>query len=240
MQFVSIGDTDPPPLTMVASRQATVEGRLTLDGEADPDGKGIVVSAHPADVDYSPVAGAFLLSLGATSSSAASTLEGGRFRVVGVTGPTRLTVNTPSCDDCFVSSIQVNGTDATDRPFDFGIRGGVHRDVDIIVSDAGAAVDGRVTDERDQRVVMFSAVVFSTSADLWYPRSRHVKMRPSEADGTFAVKGLPPGEYFVAAVNRAGVEAHDPELLEWLSLRAQRITVGEREHKSLSLRLTRR
>ena len=85
-------------------------------------------------------------------------------------GPSRLTITeTPACEGCYLKSALVNGTDAADRPFDFGLTGGVYRDVEMVVSDAGAAIEGRATNERNAGVTAFSVVVFSTSRDLWYP-----------------------------------------------------------------------
>ncbi len=92
--------------------------------------------------------------------------------------------------------------DAADRPFDFGLTGGAYRDVEIVVSDAGAAIEARATDARNAAVTAFSLVVFPTSRDLWFPDSRHLKTRRSGPDGTARVTGLPPGDYYVAAVNR--------------------------------------
>ena len=62
-------------------------------------------------------------------------------------------------------------------------------------------------------------------------------------DGTFAITGLPPGDYWVAAIDRRDSRfepAADPDLLESLSSRAVRITLGEGQSQDLTLRLVRR
>ena len=135
--------------------------------------------------------------------------------------------------------------DAADRPFDFGVKGGVYRDVEIVVSDAGAAIESRAINDRNAGVSAFSLVVFPTSRDLWYPRSRYMKTRRSGPDGTVRLTGLPPGDYYVAAVtdyqiSPFGGELDDPDVLEQLSARARQVTLTEREHRTLTLRLTRR
>lgn len=242
LRYVTVGDDDPSPVSVTAFEGATVEGSLIVEGADSPDGRGITVTAVPTDSDFSP--GLSGLAAG-FAREASSTLEGGRFEFQAVTGPTRLLVTTPSCEACYLRSVLVNGADATDTPFDFGLTG-VHRGVEIIVSDAGAAVEGRATSERDTPVAAYRAVVFPTSRDLWYARSPHVKARQSTQDGSFRVVGLAPGEYFVAAVNRVeainpfGGELTDPEVLEQFAQRAERVTLAERDRRRVNLRLIRR
>ena len=67
------------------------------------------------------------------------------------------------------------------------------------------------------------------------------RVAPS-ADGSFTVKGLPPGDYWVAAIERRDCEFEptDPDVLESLSSRAIRITLGEGQSQDLTLRLIRR
>ena len=86
---------------------------------------------------------------------------------------------TPACEGCYLKSALVNGTDAADRPLRVRCRGGVYRDVEIVVSDAGAAVEARATDGSNGTVTSFSLVVFSTARELWFPGSRHLKTRAS-------------------------------------------------------------
>jgi hypothetical protein len=243
MQYVRVTDVDPAPVTTTVSPGATVEGSLIVEGAASPDGRGIIVSAQPAHPDYtaSGIASAILTSSAGMTSG--STLDGGSFHLARVRGPSRLHVTTPGCEDCYLRSAFVNGADAADTPFDFGL-GGTYRDVEIVVSEGGAAIEGRVTDERDEAVSSFGVLAFSTQRELWYPRSRYSRLGLSR-DGSFRIAGLPPGQYFVVAVNRADQAGAfggpiDPELFEQLSERAQRVTLSERERLTLTLRLSRR
>jgi hypothetical protein len=239
MQFVTVTDADPPPVTLTVVEGATVEGSWSIEGVPDPNGISVEVSAYSADPDYSRGPPGVLVR-----SDPSSAIPGGRFLVDGVTGPSRFQVTTPECEGCYLRSVYVNGADVTTTPFDFGIRGGVYRDVEIVLSDAGAALEGRATDERKAAVAASHVLVFSTDRRLWYPASPYLKgARPS--GGSFRVTGLPPGEYFVAAVNRVdttwlGSELADPEVLEQLAKRAERVTLSERDRRRLDLRLVRR
>ena len=105
---------------------------------------------------------------------------------------------------------------------------------------------GRVTDDRAAPVADYGVHVFSTFRDRWFTGSRWVKTARPTQDGSFRVDGLPPGDYWVAAIERVegtpggGVLPPDPQLLESLSSRATRITLGEGQSRDLLLRQTRR
>ena len=246
MQYLRVADADPAPITLTVSEGATVDGSVIVDAASSPDGKGIVVSAQPADPDYVPNGGtalAFVKTMAPDSAKAVSagaakgttsTLDGGRFRLGRVRGPSRLGVTVPGCDSCYLKSAFVNGADAADTPFDFGLAG-TYRGVVIVVSQDGGAIEGRVTDEGDEPLTSFAVVAFSTQRDLWYPGSRHSKIDLSR-DGSFRIAGLPPGQYLVTALNRADPAAslaglNDPDLFEQLSERAQRVTLAEAVHE---------
>ena len=84
--------------------------------------------------------------------------------------------------------------------------------------------------------------MYSTDPDRWYYGSRFVNFTRPRPDGTFAISGLPPGEYYVAAVDRMrGTEANgewqDPELLQSLAPRASRVTLSEGQELPVDLRL---
>jgi hypothetical protein len=136
----------------------------------------------------------------------------------------------------------VNGTDAADVPFDFGLKGEVFRDVEVVVSNNGASLSGAVTDDGRNPVNDYAAIVFSTDRDRWFRNSSRVKLaRPSQT-GAFAVEALPPGDYFVVALDRldgtaAAGEWQSPSLLESLSSRASRVALTEGEKRSVELRL---
>ena len=70
-----------------------------------------------------------------------------------------------------------------------------------------------------------------------------MKAERSTDAGTFTVTGLPPGDYWIAAVDRmegSPTAFVAPELLEELSSRAIRITLGEGQSQDVPLRLVRR
>jgi hypothetical protein len=55
-------------------------------------------------------------------------------------------------------------------------------------------------------------------------------------DGAYAIRGLPPGEYFVAAIRDDFlVDWHDPAFLDKVSQMAARVSIGAGDQKSQGL-----
>jgi protocatechuate 3,4-dioxygenase beta subunit len=237
MQFVTVADADPPPVHIAVSAGATIEGRVIIDADRDANLAGLAVSVVSADTDYTQP--------GRRSEMFAREPDG-TFRVTGARGPSRLAItDMPGCADCYLKSAYVNGMDAADTPFNFGLESRVYRGAEIVLSDGGAAIEGRVHNERDAPVATFAVVVIPAHRDLWYAGSRHLKIVRSTAGATFRAAGLPPGDYLVAAVSRfdpfsLSGQMIDPALLEELSAGATRVTLVERERRTVDLRLIRR
>jgi hypothetical protein len=85
-------------------------------------------------------------------------------------------------------------------------------------------------------------VVFPVQRTYWTPHSRHLKYAQARGDGSFEITGLPPGEYWVAAVDvletgPGGDEWQHPAVLDALAPRAERLTLAESEAHSMTVRL---
>jgi hypothetical protein len=242
MQYVTVIDgDDPAPGTLTLTEGATLEGRLVLEVAPGMNPAGLELTYASTDYDRDPPVhrSSFVREFGPGGS------WDGTFRLTGVFGLSRLTLpRLPGCDTCYLKSARVNGVDAADTPFDFGLNGGSYRDVEVVVSDAGATIEGRVADEAEDRAA-FEMVVMPALDAFRYPASRYVKAASRLRDGRFEVAGLPPGEYIVAATNeddrgRATFDPNDPDFAALLASRGTRVTVLERERASVNIRLLRR
>ena len=83
-------------------------------------------------------------------------------------------------------------------------------------------------------------MAFSVYRDLWFQGSRHVKAARVAQDGTFRITGLPPGDYFVAlseTVDPRSDTPRDAAALDAHAATALRVTVEEREQRSVTLRV---
>ena len=233
---VTIGDVEPPPMSLKLSEGATLMGRVTYEGieVLPPRYTGVELTAVSTDSDSR-------LLIDARVGFAL--LSDNTFEYRGVFGRKYLVGRVPNVD-WYLKSITYRGQDLTDSAFDFG-SSGTFRDIEVVVSGGGAAVSGRVSDERAAPVRDYTVAAFPTDRSKWTFLSRWLKAGPSSPDGTFHLTGLVPGEYWVVAVDR--LEGNDvagdlqsPDILDALSSRAVRVTLGERQSQDLPLRLIRR
>jgi hypothetical protein len=229
---VVVENRDPAPVTVHTSPGTTLEGRFIVEGVSDPPLRALTIHAGPADIDRGPRAG--------RGPAGLAVHDDGRFYLTGLHGPMRFTA-TSLPRGWYLKSVIIAGSDVTDMPFDFGSSDRTLSDAEIVLSRDGATIGGVVTDGPNTRASNFVAVAFSTSRDTWFNGSRQVKQRRSEANGSYTIDGLPPGEYWVAAVDR--LEPGNwltPENLDALVPGAARVTVREGQRLSTDLRVFRR
>ena len=233
--FVTVTANDPPRLELRLAPGARLAGRLRYEG-MPPAGPlpSFNLAPLPTNRDLAPFLG--------DGWNSVSLQPDDSFEFQGVFGPTLLRELFHEAD-WYLKSVVIRGQDHVDAPFDFGTSG-TFSDIEVVISAIGATVTGRVTDDRAAPVRDCTVVVFSTFRDRWSALSRWVKTTEYlSANGTFTVRGLPPGDDWAAAIERRGgtfEPTADPDLLESLSSRAVRITLGEGQSQNLSLRLVRR
>ena len=114
------------------------------------------------------------------------------------------------------------------------------RDLQVVLTSQVTVIEGVVADAsgrtvRDCLVLAFPADRAARS----YP-SRFLDHSVCQRDGSFVIRRLPPGEYFVAAVarrsNELADEWQDPRFLESLAPGATRIVLAEGQKVSVSPR----
>jgi hypothetical protein len=141
----------------------------------------------------------------------------------------------------YLKSVTIGGVDVTDTLYDFGGAEATVADAQVVLSSAGAGIAGSIETRPGARAAAATVVAFSTSRDNWFDGSRHVKRVPSGPNGSFDVTGLPPGEYYVAAVDAdSPLDLQAPETLESLVSRAVRVTAREGAVSTVALTLIRR
>jgi len=229
-RYLTVIDRDIRDLAMVTSKGSTLRGRIHFDGDASHD---VAISAFPTGADVSPNTGG--------PPAFARARDDGTFEVSGLNGPRRLTLFGGS-PQWSIQSIRVNGLNVTDEVLPFGTADQSLDDVDVTVTTHAAEVTGRVVDGRGQPADDYTVIVYSVDRQRWYRNSRFMKFARPQSAGSFRIGGLPPGEYFVAAVDRMeGTEGfgewQDPSVLESLVPDASRIVLGESQQLSLTPRL---
>jgi hypothetical protein len=232
---VAVNGSDIKDLLLQTSQGSTISGRVTFDGQPAATSRNFDLSAVPSDPDLAPLDG---------NVARANIHNDWTFEMSGISGPRRLRLlRAPR--GWGLKQILVNGVDATDTPLSFGAKNQSLSDVEIVLTDRITEIGGTVTDDRGRAVSDASVVVFAADRDLWYDRSRFLKIAASGGDGAFAVRDLPPGIYFVSAVDRRLASEDngawlDPDLLDSLTPGASRVTLSEGQKISANPRLTAR
>jgi hypothetical protein len=135
-----------------------------------------------------------------------------------------------------LKSVLVGGQDVTDQPVD--IKPGQNLDnVTIVLTDRSTEVTGTVRDTKNAPMPAITVIAFSTDQQYWRAQSRQIQAVRTDATGAFRLRALPPGDYFIVAVD--GVEQgewFDPAYLEQARAAATRLTVREGEKKTQDLR----
>ena len=231
-RFLVVGDDDITGLMVRTSTGSVVNGHITLEGSrlrVSP--RDFQFNFVTVNEDASPDPGIYRARIN----------DDWTFEYDGLFGT--LLIRPLGRPEWLVRSIRVNGVDITDTPMSFGRQDDSLSDVEVVLTNRGAELTGVAVDARGQSALAYTAVVFPADRDHWMRHSRFVKAVRSEPDGTFTVRGLPSGEYFVAAVDRIQMtdgsgEWQDPSFLELLVPIAARVTLEEGQTSTASPRLT--
>lgn len=232
MQFVTVGAADVPPITIRTMPPATLSGRVVVDGFADGVAIEDVRLVAIPDADYVAVDGRAPL----TRANA-----DGTFVLHGLFGPTRIALRAPS--GVWLKDVNIAGINAAESPVVFGGPDDSRSDVTVIVSGPAAALLGRVVDETGESPDDYHVVVFSTNRDRWFGGSPYVQItRGPEIDGGFRVPSLPPGDYFIAALDgiagdAEGGEWQNPDVLSSLATTAVRASLTQGQPSEAQLRV---
>ena len=136
-----------------------------------------------------------------------------------------------------LKAVRLNGVDVTDTGVDFTPAGDVSG-IEIELTNHPQEVSGLVTNARGEPQKNYSVVVFAQDREKWTGNSRYMTMSRPDQDGRFKIRSLPPGSYYVVALDYVDPgEMGDPEFLERVRVRATSISLGEGETKTLDLKL---
>jgi protocatechuate 3,4-dioxygenase beta subunit len=243
-QEVSVGRT-PVRVVMKTSHGTSVEGRLIIEGDPEQVRCNSITVINSTGVAVQNSCGpSFQIVPTALDDRARveptmAVIGSTEFFLTGLFGPTAFNLRRATGDDWYLKSFTINGIDISDTGFDFGAQPAAITDAQLVLSRNGAEITGRL---RDPGATSYFVVAFSTSRQARFAYSRRVKFARAGADGSFRIAGLPPGDYFVAAVDSLdgtaeGGEWQNPELLARLEAGAERITVLEGQTQTVSPRL---
>jgi hypothetical protein len=135
-----------------------------------------------------------------------------------------------------IRSVRRGATDVTDSGFE--VKSGDDTVLEVELTNKLTTISGLVTNARGETVKDYTAIVFAQDAERWKGNSRHLSTGRPDQDGRFSITGLPPGEYYIIALDRVEIgESSDPEFLEKIHTRASRLSLNEGETKTVDLRV---
>jgi hypothetical protein len=247
MQPVTLIDADVGPVIMKTAPAATLRGRVVFQGNRRDT--PFTISAVTNDPAFAETSGSQVIA------QAGVAVPDGTFELRGLAGPIRLVLapqiaspmlgrelqaGAPS--GWWLKSARVGASDAAKEFLTFDGVTDSRDDVEIVVAETAAAVSGAVVDSQGQTVGDGWVVIFSTDREQWFLGSSAVRAINIGSGGRFSVASLPPGGYFIAALdaiegNELNGEWQYPELLEMLAPVARRVTLSESQRLTIQQRL---
>jgi hypothetical protein len=231
---LSVGDSNIDGMVVTLTPAPRLSGRIEFHGTRDKPSPEAVASMRIL-LDRADGTRVFAPSI-ATNAGHAD--ESGVFRTYGVP-PGRYVVGvtpTPSKSGWYLESVMYDGRDIADLPVDL-----VNRDLDGVViafTDRPSAITGSVTGAQGADATAI-VIAYPTDEAIWTSAPRRLRTARAAEDGSFAIQALPPGEYYVAAVQEDLVsEWQDTALLRALTSVAQLVRVIEGQRTAVSLRAT--
>ena len=193
LQPITIGDLDQTSLTVILSPAATINGTVTFQntqGQSTPNPDQVRVAAPLVDTaDFGP-------------NPTTRVERSGTFTLSGVQAGMHLFRTQGSPRGWTLKSVMVNGRETIDTPVE--LRSGQKlTGVSLVFTDRLTEVNGTITDERGQPVTEYTLLAFSTDEQLWRPQSRQIMTARPDQNGKYQIRGLPPGDYYLVAVDPA-------------------------------------
>jgi hypothetical protein len=221
-------------VTLTLQPGLSVSGRVVFDGSLAPptDLTRIRISLTPANNVG--------LSMMPTPASPSA---GGAFGITGVLpGSYRVMASLPGANSTATAgagwtlrSATIGGQDVADVPVE--MRAGMDLDnVVVTFTDRPTELSGRLEDASGRPAVEYFIILFSTDQRTWFTRSRRIVQTRPGSDGQFVVRGLPPGDYLLAALTDVQPgEWYDAAFLRSLVPAAMRVSLGAGEKKVQNL-----
>ena len=220
---VQVSGQDLDGLVLTMKPAVTLRGRLTFDSRAP------IRSASPSTLRILPTFTEGIAFVSSSTINADWSFEIGGVTGVGVLRPPQLT-------GWFLKAVVIEGKDVTDVPVDLASIGA--RPIEVQLTQRLSQVSGSVLDAANRPTMGYSVVVFPADSTQWTSYSRFIATARPDQNGRFLITGLPPGNYFVRAVEllRSGAE-RNPDTLERLRSGATALMLKDQESASVTLRL---
>lgn len=217
---------------------------LILQPGLSASGQVVFQGSKPAPADLTRLS----LSMSAVGVSGGLTIEpstahpadNGTFVLAGLMpGSYRLQAFVPGGpqNEWVLQSAMVGTQDIADYPLDIRENSPTGK-ITVTFTDKPTELGGRLEDASGRAASDYFIIVFSSDERTWSERSRRIVQTRPASDGRFLVRGLPPGEYFLAALTDVEEnEWYDPGFLRDLIPKAAKIQMSAGEHKIQDIKI---
>ena len=213
-------------VAVVVTPGATMTGVVSFQGgqtAGPPDPTQVRVIAQATDPSF-----------GATVNARVD--KEGRFTLSGIPlGSMWIRAQTPR--GWTLKSVVVDGQETIDTPLD--LRGDQKvAGASLVFTDRQTELSGTVTDGSGRPLTDYTVLAFPTDPALWRPQARQIMTARPDQNGTFQIRGLPPGNYYLAVIDplQQG-EWFDPVFLEQQTADASRLSLTEGATRTQDLRM---
>jgi uncharacterized protein (DUF2141 family) len=234
---VEVTGTDVTGVTLVLQPALRMTGRVIFDGTTLPPPENLdSVRVQITSTNGLRSSSAGYTRMGNFPVPPATAASDGTFALDGIVPDAyRLTATAPG--GWWLRSAVVGGRDVLDHPLE--IAGSISGAV-LTFSDRQTTLSGRLLGQADQAEPAYFVAVFPADRALWQPGARRIQLARAGTDGTWAVRGLPAGDYLIAALTDVGEEdLLERSFLETLAGAAVRVSIAEGEDQRQDLRIGR-
>jgi hypothetical protein len=235
-QTINVAGQNITGVTLALQPSVTLSGNITVESSGTPAPADYsVFRIDVPELDPLPFAGGPGGRGGGPGASGGRADSNGAFTVLSLL-PGRHYVRVAGSGVWTMKSVLVAGQDVTDQPID--LRSGHDVDnVSIVMTDRYTEISGTVRDSSGTGVAALAVIAFSTDPQQWQPQSRTIQAVRSGQDGTYHIRGLPPGDYRIIATEDVEQgEWFDPAFLERVQPSSEKISLTEGEKKTHDLK----
>jgi hypothetical protein len=206
----------------------TTAPTATISGTVVVDGTGATADRSLGRLTIRAIS---ITDSGSSSVAAAKVRDDLGFEIRGVSG-TRLMRVSGLTQGWWLKSVMSGDEDVTDSGLT--LKAGEHiPELRITISNVGPEYRGVVITPTNQPADA-AVIIFSRDRSQWGSQSRFVRVGRTDETGSFLIMGLPPGEYYAAAVNylEPGEES-DRDLLALWAATAASISIRDSANSTL-------
>ena len=227
-QPISVGGDDLSDVIVTLSAGATISGTVSfLPGASPaPDYTQFRITAPSTDQsDFGP-------------QSNARVDKDGHFSISGVSAGAHLIRPSNGSRTWVLKSVTVADRDVTDIPFQ--VRSSENlTNVAVVFTDKQSEINGTLTTENGTPVPEYTVLAFPADPTFWRPQSRQIATARPDQTGKYRIRGLPPGDYYLATVDPSQQgEWFEPAYLDEHRAGAVRLSLSEGDVKTKDFKVS--